>query len=135
MKVLDHLNAKDGKGTLYFAGQGMSLQWAMKREMLSPRYTTRYEDLLLPDVKDILIACVDGLKGFPDAINSVFPQTHIQLCSIHMVRNSLKYVAWKDYKAVTSGLKMVYQAPTEEAALMAMSRFIIEFGDRLSDHL
>ncbi|HCL4722822.1 TPA: hypothetical protein N2E49_005139 [Salmonella enterica] len=47
----------------------------------------------------------------------------------------MKYVAWKDYKAVTSGLKMVYQAPTEEAALMAMSRFIIEFGDRLSDHL
>nr|WP_232533593.1 DUF4113 domain-containing protein [Salmonella enterica] len=46
MEVLDHLNAKDGKGTLYFAGQGMSQQWAMKREMLSPRYTTRYSDLL-----------------------------------------------------------------------------------------
>lgn len=74
-------------------------------------------------VQDILIACVDGLKGFPDAINSVFPQTHIQLCIIHMVRNSLKYVAWKDYKAVTSGRKMVYQAPTEEAALMAMDAF------------
>ncbi|EBX7067563.1 IS256 family transposase [Salmonella enterica subsp. enterica serovar Virchow] len=74
-------------------------------------------------VQDILIACVDGLKGFPDAINSVFPQPHIQLCIIHMVRNSLKYVAWKDYKAVTSGRKMVYQAPTEEAALMAMDAF------------
>lgn len=110
-------------GTLYLAGQGMPQQWAMKREMLSPLYTTRYEDLLLPDVKDILIACVDGLKGFPDAINSVFPQTHIQLCSIHMVRNSLKYVSWKDYKAVTSGLKTVYQTPTEEAALMAMDAF------------
>ncbi len=73
--------------------------------MLSPRYTTRYEDLLLPDVQDILIACVDGLKGFPDAINSVFPQPHIQLCIIHMVRNSLKYVAWKGYKAATSGLR------------------------------
>ncbi|KFR75543.1 transposase [Salmonella enterica subsp. enterica serovar Bareilly str. CFSAN000966] len=59
--------------------------------------------------QDILIACVDGLKGFPDAINSVFPQTHIQLCIIHMVRNSLKYVSWKDYKAVTSGLKTVYR--------------------------
>lgn len=86
-------------------------------------------------LQDILIACVDGLEGFPDAINSVFPQPHIQLCIIHMVRNSLKYVAWKDYKAVTSSLKMVYQTPTEEAALMAMSRFIIKFGDRLSDHL
>ncbi|SQH93342.1 transposase IS1113 [Salmonella enterica subsp. salamae] len=74
-------------------------------------------------LQDILIACVDGLKGFPDAINSVYPQTHIQLCIIHMVRNSLKYVSWKDYKAVTSGLKAVYQASTEEAALMALNTF------------
>ncbi len=58
-------------------------------------------------LQDILIACVDGLKGFPDAINSVYPQPHIQLCIIHMVRNSLKYVSWKDYKAVTNGLKAV----------------------------
>lgn len=56
-------------------------------------------------LQDILIACVDGLKGFPDAINSVYPQAHIQLCIIHMVRNSLKYVSCKDSKAVTSGLK------------------------------
>ncbi|TYL42683.1 IS256 family transposase [Dickeya sp. ws52] len=74
-------------------------------------------------LQDILIACVDGLKGFPDAINSVYPQTHIQLCIIHMVRNSLKYVSWKDYKGVTSGLKAVYQSPTEEAALMALDKF------------
>ncbi|MCE2004289.1 IS256 family transposase [Enterobacter asburiae] len=74
-------------------------------------------------LQDILIACVDGLKGFPDAINSVYPQTHIQLCIIHMVRNSLKYVSWKDYKGVTSGLKAVYQAPTEEAAVMALDAF------------
>ncbi|HBM2944837.1 IS256 family transposase [Klebsiella michiganensis] len=81
-------------------------------------------------LQDILIACVDGLKGFPDAINSVFPQTHIQLCIIHMVRNSLKYVSWKDYKAVTSGLKAVYQAPTEEAALMALDAFAGEWDDK-----
>ena len=56
-------------------------------------------------LQDILIACVDGLKGCPDAINSVYPQAHIQLCIIHMVRNSLKYVSCKDSKAVTSGLK------------------------------
>ena len=56
-------------------------------------------------LQDILIACVDGLKGFPDAINRVYPQAHIQLCIIHMVRNSLKYVSCKDSKAVTSGLK------------------------------
>ncbi|WP_438403551.1 IS256 family transposase [Escherichia coli] len=81
-------------------------------------------------LQDILIACVDGLKGFPDAINSVFPQTHIQLCIIHMVRNSLKYVSWKDYKAVTSGLKTVYQAPTEEAALMALDAFAEVWDDK-----
>ncbi|ADV98678.1 putative transposase [Yersinia pestis biovar Medievalis str. Harbin 35] len=81
-------------------------------------------------LQDILIACVNGLKGFPDAINSVYPQTHIQLCIIHMVRNSLKYVSWKDYKAVTSGLKMVYQAPTEEAALMALDKFAEAWDDK-----
>ncbi|USS96575.1 IS256 family transposase [Serratia symbiotica] len=80
--------------------------------------------------QDILIACVDGLKGFPDAINSVYPQTHIQLCIIHRVRNSLKYVSWKDYKAVTGGLKMVYQAPTEEAALMALDTFAGGWDDK-----
>ncbi|HAU2960875.1 TPA: IS256 family transposase [Salmonella enterica subsp. diarizonae] len=81
-------------------------------------------------LQDILIACVDGLKGFPDAINSVFPQTHIQLCIIHIVRNSLKYVSWKDYKAVTSGLKTVYQAPTEEAALMALDALAKVWDDK-----
>ena len=48
------------------------------------------------------MACVDGIKGFPDAINTVFPQTQIQLCIVHRVRNSLRFVAWKDYKAVTA---------------------------------
>lgn len=74
-------------------------------------------------VEDILIACVDGLKGFPDAINSVFPQTHIQLCIVHMVRNSLKYVTWKDYKAVTADLKRVYRSATEDEALLELERF------------
>ena len=58
-------------------------------------------------VKDILIACVDGLKGFPDAITTVFPQTQIQLCIVHMVRNSIKFVPWKDYKPVTQDLPTV----------------------------
>jgi len=74
-------------------------------------------------VEDILIACVDGLKGFPDAINAVFPQTHIQLCIVHMVRNSLKYVSWKDYKAVTADLKGVYRSATEDEALLELERF------------
>lgn len=74
-------------------------------------------------VKDILIACVDGLKGFPDAINTAFPETQIQLCIVHMVRNSVKYVPWKDYKAVTSDLKKIYQSRTEEEALLALEQF------------
>lgn len=59
-------------------------------------------------VQDILIACVDGLKGFPEAIAAVYPETRIQLSIVHMVRNTLKYVVWKDYKAVTTELKRIY---------------------------
>lgn len=74
-------------------------------------------------VKDILIACVDGLKGFPDAINTVYPDTQIQLCIVHMVRNSLKFVPWKDYKAITADLKRIYQSITEDEALMSLDQF------------
>ena len=74
-------------------------------------------------VKDILIACIDGLKGFPDAINTVYPETQIQLCIVHMVRNSLKFVPWKDYKAITSDLKRIYQSVTEEDAVISLDQF------------
>lgn len=81
-------------------------------------------------VKDILIACVDGLKGFPDAINTVFPEAQIQLCIVHMVRNSVRYVPWKDYKAVTADLKTIYQASTEESALQALEDFSDKWDDK-----
>jgi len=81
-------------------------------------------------VKDILIACVDGLKGFPDAINTAFPETQIQLCIVHMVRNSVKYVPWKDYKPVTADLKRIYQATTEEQALLALTEFSEKWDDK-----
>jgi transposase-like protein len=81
-------------------------------------------------VKDILIACVDGLKGFPDAINTVFPEAQIQLCVVHMVRNSVRYVPWKDYKAVTADLKTIYQASTEESALQALEDFSDKWDDK-----
>jgi len=74
-------------------------------------------------VEQILIACVDGLSGFPDAINTAFPDAKIQLCIIHMIRNSMKYVVWKDYKAVTTGLKRIYQSPTEEVARSELDNF------------
>lgn len=78
-------------------------------------------------VQDILVTCVDGLKGFPDAIASVYPHTDIQLCIVHVVRNSLRFVSWKDYKAVTAGLKAIYQASTEENALKALEAFCTDW--------
>lgn len=74
-------------------------------------------------LEDILIACVDGLKGFPDAIAVEYPQTKVQLCIVHMVRNSLRYVSWKDYKAVTADLKQIYHSATEREAQQALAAF------------
>lgn len=74
-------------------------------------------------VQDIFIACVDGLKGFPEAIETVFPHTQVQLCLVHMVRNSLKYVSWKQRKEVAADLKAIYQAPTAEQAEMELMAF------------
>ena len=81
-------------------------------------------------VKDILIACVDGLKGFPDAIQTVFPQTQIQLCIVHMVRNSMKFIPWKDYKPVTADLKRIYQSASEDEALQALDDFAQHWDDK-----
>lgn len=81
-------------------------------------------------VKDILIACVDGLKGFPDAINAVYPETQIQLCIVHLVRNSIKYVVWKDYKAVTQDLKKIYHSATEEEGLLSLQQFSERWDDK-----
>jgi putative transposase len=74
-------------------------------------------------VSDIFIACVDGLKGFPEAIEAVFPQTQVQLCMVHLVRHSLSYVSHKDRKAVADGLKEVYQAVTVEEAEHQLAQF------------
>ena len=81
-------------------------------------------------VKDILIACVDGLKGFPDAINTAFRETQIQLCIVHMVRNSMKYVPWKDYKAVAADLKKIYKSATEDEALLELDNFSDQWDDK-----
>ncbi len=74
-------------------------------------------------VRDIFIACVDGLTGFSQAIEAVFPETEIQQCIIHQIRNSTKYVSYKDIKALMTDLKLVYQAPTEEIALQNLEDF------------
>ncbi len=86
-------------------------------------------DLQARGVQDIFIACIDGLTGFKDAIQAVFPRTQIQRCLIHQVRQSLTYVSWKDRKAFTTDLKTIYQAPTREAAEMKL----LELAERWSE--
>jgi transposase-like protein len=87
-------------------------------------------DLYNRGVKDILIACVDGLKGFPEAIESVYPNTEIQHCIIHQIRNSMKYVASKNQKAFMADLKTVYKAATLNAAELALDELDAKWGDK-----
>lgn len=83
-------------------------------------------------VKDIFIAAVDGLSGFPEAIETVFPRTKIQLCIVHMVRNSLRYVSFKDRKAVAADLKLIYQSITADEALRQVDEFAAKWDSRYS---
>ncbi len=87
-------------------------------------------DLYNRGVKDILIACVDGLKGFPEAIESIYPHTEIQHCVIHQIRNSVKYVAAKNQKAFMADLKPVYKAATLNAAEIALDELEAKWGDK-----
>ena len=86
-------------------------------------------DLQARGVQDIFIACIDGLPGFKDAIQAVFPRTQIQRCIIHQVRQSLSYVSWKDRKAFVADLRTIYQAPTREAA----ETKLLEVAERWSE--
>jgi putative transposase len=78
-------------------------------------------------LQDIFIACVDGLKGFPEAIETVFPKTQVQLCIVHMLRASLNYVSWKQRKQVAADLKPVYRASTAEEAQLRLEEFAIKW--------
>jgi len=81
-------------------------------------------------VKDILVACVDGLKGFPEAIEAVFPQTDVQLCLVHLVRHSTKYVSYKDRKQVVADLKTIYRAATAQEAEANLESFAGKWDTR-----
>jgi putative transposase len=81
-------------------------------------------------VRDVLIACVDGLKGFPQAIESVFPETRVQLCIVHLVRASLNYVNWKERKQVAADLKLIYRAATEAQAEQELKEFTAKWGSK-----
>ena len=83
-----------------------------------------------PGVEDILIAAVHGLSGFPEAVHSIFPKTEVQLCIIHPVRNSIKYVAHKNQKAFMANLKPVYKAVSKEAAETALDELESRWGEQ-----
>lgn len=108
------------------AGQKELLGMWMTQNESSKFWLSVLSELNNRGVKDIFIACVDGLTGFPEAIETVFPQTQVQLCIVHMVRNSLSYVSYKDRRAVAAGLKTVYGAATESEAELAL----VEFAER-----
>jgi putative transposase len=87
-------------------------------------------DLRRRGVQDVLIACVDGLKGFPEAIEATFPQAWVQTCIVHLIRTSLRYVNYRDRKKVTTALRPIYTAPNADAALEELERFDAEWGER-----
>ena len=87
-------------------------------------------DLKNRGTQDILIACCDGLKGFPQAIESVYPDTQVQVCIVHLIRNSLRHVPWKESRAVVADLKPIYQAVTLEAAEVALDAFAKKWDEK-----
>jgi putative transposase len=87
-------------------------------------------DLRRRGVQDVLIACVDGLKGFPDAIEATFPHAWVQTCIVHLIRSSLRYVNYRDLKKVTSALRPIYTAENADQALVELERFDSEWGAR-----
>ncbi len=85
-------------------------------------------DLQRRGVGDVLIACVDGLTGFPEAIEAVFPKAWVQTCIVHLIRSSLRYVNYKDRKKVASALRPIYTAANADDALIELERFEAEWG-------
>ena len=95
---------------------------------MTPTETSKFWLSVLTELKnrgvqDIYIACCDGLTGFPEAIEAVFPRSAVQLCLVHLVRNALSYVSYKDRKAVAADLKRIYTAPTESKAQKHLTDF------------
>ncbi len=103
--------------------------WSGKNE--SSKYWLRLlNELKSRGVEDILICCVDGLTGFPEAINAVFPHTDVQRCVVHQIRNSLKFVSYKDRKSIAKDLKLIYKAHTEETARIELDNFAEKWDEK-----
>jgi len=105
--------------------------WALDRTSRRRQILAQVvNELKARGVNDILIAVVDGLKGFPEAITSVFPQTTVQTCIVHLIRNSLAFVSWKDRKAILPSIKAIYRAENADMALVRLEEFEAEWGKR-----
>jgi transposase-like protein len=123
---------EDGKSCIKSVYVALGVNFEGKKEVLG-LWTAQTEgakfwmgvltELKNRGVQDILIACMDGLTGFPEAVRAVYPETRVQLCIVHMVRNSAKFVSYKDLKKVCAGLKAVYSANTGEAGRSALEDF------------
>ena len=132
---LDALRVKgreDGKSCLKSVYTALAVNFEGKKEVLglwiaetegAKFWMGVLSELKNRGVEDILIACMDGLTGFPDALRAIYPNTRIQLCIVHMIRNSTKYVSYKDLKKVCADLKTVYAAATEDAGCEALEDF------------
>ena len=135
LRVNSRQDGKNINKALYVA---LAINWEGRKEVLglwlAETEGAKFWMSVLTDIKnrgveDILIACMDGLTGFPDAVKAVFPDTHIQHCIVHMIRNSTKFVSYKDLKAVCRDLKEVYSAINAESGHEALE----EFGKKLND--
>lgn len=129
LRVNSRQDGKNINKALYVA---LAINWEGKKEVLdlwlADTEGAKFWMSVLTDIKnrgveDILIACMDGLTGFPDAVKAVFPDTHIQHCIVHMIRNSTKFVSYKDLKAVCKDLKQVYSAINSEQGHEALEEF------------
>ena len=104
---------------IYFGDNESSTYW---RQVLN--------DLKMRGIEDICIACIDNLKGFADAIEDVYPKTEVQLCLVHQMRNSMKYMNWKDLKPMVADLKKVYKANNIDMALSYLSQAEEKWGKK-----
>ncbi len=136
LRINSRQDGKNVNKALYVA---LAINWEGRKEVLglwlADTEGAKFWMSVLTDIKnrgteDILIACMDGLTGFPDAVKAVFPDTHIQHCIVHMIRNSTKFVSYKDLKAVCRDLKEVYSAINAESGHEALEEFGKKWNDK-----
>ncbi|GMO55613.1 MAG: IS256-like element ISSod18 family transposase [Termitinemataceae bacterium] len=139
---LDALRVKtrqDGKGCTKSVHVALGVNFEGKKEVLglliaenegAKFWMSVLNELKNRGVEDILIACMDGLTGFPDAVRAVYPNTRVQRCIVHMVRNSTKFVSYKDLKKICAGLRSIYTAATESAGRASLEDFGKTWNER-----